>query len=104
MKWRKMLVSPEDRVELIAAAKRENILYRDQIYLAESVRNFPSHIPDKELLSPKRDTSWSQTVSGPKSHLSWTNLIKTSGFPPIFSIFLIKLSLLKRSSRCHLPD
>ena len=152
------IAHPDDRVELIAAAKRENILYRDQIYLAESVRNFPSHInechqfksgveirfrpirpsdeeemrrlfyrfsdksvyyryfsalramphtrmqtyvnvdwndvmsivgivPDKELLSPKRDTSWSQTVSGPKSHLSWTNLIKTSGFPPIFSIF-----------------
>jgi len=38
------IAHPDDRVELIAAAKRENILYRDQIYLAESVRNYPSHI------------------------------------------------------------
>ena len=38
------IAHPDDRVELIAAAKRKNILYRDQIYLAESARNFPSHI------------------------------------------------------------
>jgi acyl-CoA hydrolase/GNAT superfamily N-acetyltransferase len=38
------IAHPDDRVELIAAAKRENILYRDQIYLAESTRFFPSQI------------------------------------------------------------
>ena len=38
------IAHPDDRAELIAAAKRENILYRDQIYLAESARCFPSHI------------------------------------------------------------
>ncbi|MFO7716551.1 GNAT family N-acetyltransferase [Desulfosarcina sp.] len=38
------IAHPDDRVDLIAAAKRENILYRDQIYLAESIRYFPSHI------------------------------------------------------------
>jgi acyl-CoA hydrolase len=38
------IAHPDDRIELIAAAKRENILYQDQIYLAESAHNFPSHI------------------------------------------------------------
>ena len=38
------IAHPDDRVDLIAAAKRENILYRDQIYLAESIRYFPSQI------------------------------------------------------------
>jgi GNAT superfamily N-acetyltransferase len=38
------IAHPDDRLELIAAAKRENILYRDQIYLAESARYFPSEI------------------------------------------------------------
>jgi len=38
------IAHPDDRIELIAAAKRENILYRDQIYLAESARYFPSDI------------------------------------------------------------
>ncbi len=38
------IAHPDDRIELIAAAKRENILYRDQIYLAESAHCFPSHI------------------------------------------------------------
>jgi len=38
------IAHPDDRIELIAAAKRENILYHDQIYLAESAHNFPSHI------------------------------------------------------------
>ena len=41
------IAHPDDRVELIAAAKRENILYRDQIYLAESARYFPSHINER---------------------------------------------------------
>ncbi len=38
------IAHPDDRVGLIAAAKREAILYRDQIYLAESIRYFPSQI------------------------------------------------------------
>jgi acyl-CoA hydrolase/RimJ/RimL family protein N-acetyltransferase len=38
------IAHPDDRVGLIAAAKRENILYRDQIYLAESARYYPSQI------------------------------------------------------------
>jgi RimJ/RimL family protein N-acetyltransferase len=38
------IAHPDDRVDLIADAKRENILYRDQIYLAESARYFPSQI------------------------------------------------------------
>ena len=41
------IAHPDDRAELIAAAKRENILYRDQIYLAESARRFPSHINER---------------------------------------------------------
>ncbi|MCB2149267.1 MAG: GNAT family N-acetyltransferase [Deltaproteobacteria bacterium] len=38
------IAHPDDRVGLIAAAKKEAILYRDQIYLAESIRYFPSQI------------------------------------------------------------
>jgi acyl-CoA hydrolase/GNAT superfamily N-acetyltransferase len=38
------IAHPDDRVSLIAAAKRENILYRDQIYLPESARRYPAHI------------------------------------------------------------
>jgi acyl-CoA hydrolase/GNAT superfamily N-acetyltransferase len=38
------IAHPDDRDELIAAAKRTNILYRDQIYLAGSASRFPSHI------------------------------------------------------------
>ena len=38
------IAHPDDRVGLIAAAKKENILYRDQIYLPESARHYPSHI------------------------------------------------------------
>jgi len=41
------IAHPDDRAELITAAKRENILYRDQIYLAESARCFPSHINER---------------------------------------------------------
>ncbi len=40
------IAHPDDRVELIAAAKRKNILYRDQIYLSESALCFPSHIKE----------------------------------------------------------
>jgi acyl-CoA hydrolase/GNAT superfamily N-acetyltransferase len=36
----------DDRVGLIAAAKNENILYRDQIYLHESAHQYPSHIDE----------------------------------------------------------
>jgi len=43
------IAHPDDRVELIAAAKRENILYRDQIYLAESARCYPSQIKERQL-------------------------------------------------------
>jgi acyl-CoA hydrolase/RimJ/RimL family protein N-acetyltransferase len=42
------IAHPDDRVELIAAAKRENILYRDQIYLAESARYYPSQINERQ--------------------------------------------------------
>jgi acyl-CoA hydrolase/GNAT superfamily N-acetyltransferase len=38
------IAHPDDRFELIAAAKRANILYGDQIYLVESARHFPSDI------------------------------------------------------------
>ena len=42
------IAHPDDRVGLIAAAKRENILYRDQIYLAESARHYPSQIKERQ--------------------------------------------------------
>jgi acyl-CoA hydrolase/GNAT superfamily N-acetyltransferase len=42
------IAHPDDRVELIAEAKRENILYRDQIYLAESARRYPSQIKERQ--------------------------------------------------------
>ena len=159
------IAHPDDRVELIAAAKRENILYRDQIYLAESARYFPSHInarhqfksgieirfrpirpsdeeemrrlfyrfsdesvyyryfsslkamphtrmqtyvnvdwsdvmsivgvvgkPGQGLLSPKRDTSWIQTVSGPKLHLSWTSPIRDIGISTYLFNLLVRLA------------
>jgi len=38
------IAHPDDRVNLINAAKAENILYQDQIYLAESAHHFPSSI------------------------------------------------------------
>jgi acyl-CoA hydrolase/RimJ/RimL family protein N-acetyltransferase len=38
------IAHPDDRVALISEAKRENILYRDQIYLPESARRYPGHI------------------------------------------------------------
>ncbi|MEJ2038829.1 MAG: GNAT family N-acetyltransferase [Desulfosarcinaceae bacterium] len=38
------IAHPEDRAGLVAAAKKENLLYRDQIYLAESARCYPAHI------------------------------------------------------------
>jgi acyl-CoA hydrolase/GNAT superfamily N-acetyltransferase len=38
------IAHPDDRVGLIEAAKRENILYRDQIYLVESGSYYPSQI------------------------------------------------------------
>lgn len=42
------IAHPDDRVGLIAAAKRENILYRDQIYLPESVYRYPADIDFSE--------------------------------------------------------
>ncbi len=38
------IAHPDDRLDLIATAKRANILYGDQIYLAGSARHYPSHI------------------------------------------------------------
>lgn len=38
------IAHPEDRFTLVAAAKKENILYRDQIYLPESAHHCPVHI------------------------------------------------------------
>jgi RimJ/RimL family protein N-acetyltransferase len=40
------IAHPDDRVGLIAEAKIEHILYRDQIYLAESARYYPSQIKE----------------------------------------------------------
>ncbi len=42
------IAHPDDRLGLIADAKRENILYRDQIYLAASARHFPAHISERQ--------------------------------------------------------
>jgi len=41
------IAHPDDRLELITNAKKENILYRDQIYLAECAHRFPSHIKER---------------------------------------------------------
>jgi acyl-CoA hydrolase len=38
------IAHPDDRVALIAGAKRAHILYQDQIYLPESARRYPDHI------------------------------------------------------------
>lgn len=38
------IAHPDDRAGLIASAKKRHILYRDQIYLPESGRRYPSHI------------------------------------------------------------
>ena len=38
------IAHPDDRIGLVSAAKKANILYRDQIYLPESSRRYPSHI------------------------------------------------------------
>ncbi|MEJ2640207.1 MAG: GNAT family N-acetyltransferase [Desulfosarcinaceae bacterium] len=40
------IAHPDDRTALIAAAKREHILYQDQIYLPESARRYPGHIDE----------------------------------------------------------
>ncbi len=42
------IAHPDDRVGLITEAKRENILYRDQIYLAESAHHYPSQIKERQ--------------------------------------------------------
>lgn len=39
---------PDDRMALVAAAKAERILYADQIYLPESVQNYPFQIDARE--------------------------------------------------------
>ncbi len=44
------IAHPEDRPALVAAAKKDNILYRDQIYLAESGRHYPGHIDERVQL------------------------------------------------------
>jgi acyl-CoA hydrolase/RimJ/RimL family protein N-acetyltransferase len=43
------IAHPDDRVALIAAAKREHILYQDQIYLTESARRYPGHIDESHI-------------------------------------------------------
>lgn len=42
------IAHPDDRIGLVAAAKEANILYRDQIYLPESSRRYPSHINEHQ--------------------------------------------------------
>ena len=38
------IAHPDDRPELIDSAKAQNIIYQDQIYLAESAHLYPSDI------------------------------------------------------------
>jgi acyl-CoA hydrolase/GNAT superfamily N-acetyltransferase len=40
------IAHPDDRVDLVKAAKEERILYADQIYLPESVHRYPSQIKE----------------------------------------------------------
>jgi acyl-CoA hydrolase/RimJ/RimL family protein N-acetyltransferase len=42
------IAHPDDRAALIASAKKEKILYRDQIYLDQSARRYPSHIRETQ--------------------------------------------------------
>ncbi len=44
------IAHPDDREQLVAEAKRQNILYPDQICLAESARLYPSEIAGGEIL------------------------------------------------------
>ena len=48
------IAHPEDRPALVAAAKQENLLYRDQIYLAESAHHCPAHIDEQIRLKDGR--------------------------------------------------
>jgi GNAT superfamily N-acetyltransferase len=41
------IAHPDDRLNLVEAAKAENIIYRDQIFLAESARLYPSEISER---------------------------------------------------------
>lgn len=43
------IAHPDDRAWLIAAAKEEKILYKDQIYLAASARSYPAHINETQV-------------------------------------------------------
>lgn len=44
------IAHPDDRVALVEAAKKENILYRDQIFLRECAQRYPSEIAEKKTL------------------------------------------------------
>jgi hypothetical protein len=43
------IAHPDDRAWLIAAAREEKILYKDQIYLAASARRYPAHIRENHV-------------------------------------------------------
>lgn len=44
------IAHPDDRIALVEAAKKKNILYRDQIFLAECARLYPSEIAAQHTL------------------------------------------------------